>query len=379
MYLKKLQNELFLIYKEVKHNFFIRAILSTGSIFYFLAYKTRLLLYKLGLLKIKKVASIVISIGNITCGGTGKTPLTIEIAKYLTNKGFKVGVLSRGYKREIPDSKNKENILVSDGEEILADSERSGDEPYLIAKSVPKAIVLSGRDRIKTAESAIKLGAQILILDDGFQYLTLHRNENILILDTEKPFDNGYLLPAGELRELPDSIKRATSIVLSNSNNALLKAETLKKIKQHTSNKLIAEMSYKIKNLKGINIVKTINPYELKNKKIIAFSGIGNPKSFSDSLIEAELNLVEHTIFADHHDYKFEDISRIIGVAQKHNVEDIITTEKDTVKIEYLCEGAPVTFWHSVLEVQWNTDNPFDKILSRINELQKHTELQVNQ
>ena len=364
MYLKKLQNELFLIYKKVKHNFFIRTILSTGSIFYFLAYKTRLLLYKLGLLKTKKVSSIVISIGNITCGGTGKTPLTIEIAKYLITKGFKVGILSRGYKRKIAASRNKENILVSDGEEILADSERSGDEPYLIAKNLPKAIVLSGRDRLQTAESAIKLGAEILILDDGFQYLKLHRNENILILDTERPFDNGYLLPAGELRELPDSIKRATAIVLSNSKNTLLKTTTLSKIKKYTTDKPIIEMNYKIKVLKGINIVKTISPNELNNKKIIAFSGIGNPKSFSDSLTEAGLSIIEHIIYADHHDYEFEDLNRIIDTAKKHNIEDIITTEKDAVKIEGLCEGAPVTFCYSVLEVQWNSDSPFDKILS---------------
>ena len=366
MYLTKLQNELFLIYKKIKDNFFIRTLLSIGSMFYFLAYKIRLLLYRINLLKIKKKSALVISIGNLTCGGTGKTPLTIEIAKYLINKGYKVAVLSRGYKREITDQGNKDNILVSDGEEILADYERSGDEPYLIAKSVPKAIVLSGTSRVLTAQSAIKLGAEILILDDGFQYLKLHRNENILILDKEKPFDNGYLLPAGELRELPDSIKRATAIVLSNSKTSVPETKTLNKIKQYTSNKPMIEMDYKIKNLKGINIIKTINPQELKDKRVIAFSGIGNPKSFSSSLSEIGFNIIEHMIYDDHHKYEFGDISKIIDIAVKNKIENIITTEKDAIKIEYLCEGAPVTFWHSVLEITWNTTNPFEKLLSNI-------------
>lgn len=338
-------------------------ILNICSVFYFLAYKTRLLFYKLGLLKTKKVSSIVISVGNITCGGTGKTPLTIEIAKYLIEKGYKVAVLSRGYKREISEKENKENILVSDGEEILADYERSGDEPYLIAKSVPKAIVISGADRILTAKSALKLGAEILILDDGFQYLKLHRNENILILDGEKPFDNGYLLPAGELREQPDSIKRATAIVISNLKDPTAESETLNKIKNYTQDKPLIKMNYKIKRLKGINIIKSIDPQELKDKKILLFSGIGNSRSFSDSLRKTGLNIIEHIIFADHHNYEFEDINKVINIAKKHNIEDIITTEKDTIKIEYLCEGAPVTFWHSVLEVTWNTNEPFDKIL----------------
>ncbi len=366
MYFKKLQNEFFLIYKRIRSNFFIRLLLSTGSIFYFLAYKTRLLFYRLRLLQTQKIASIVISVGNITCGGTGKTPLTIEIAKYLIKKGYKVGILSRGYKRKITDRENKENILVSDGQEIMTDPERSGDEAYLIAKSVSKAIVLSGANRIQTAQSALKLGAQILILDDGFQYLRLHRNENILILDGEKPFDNGYLLPAGELRELPDSIKRATSIVLSNSKNPTLKTETLNKIKEYASGKPIIEMNYKIKSFKGINVIRTVNPNEIKDKKIIAFSGIGNPKSFNDSLIETGLNIIEHIIYTDHHNYEFEDISKLIDIAKKYNIEDLVTTEKDAVKIEHLCGGAPVTFWHSVLEITWNTDENFDKILSNI-------------
>ena len=127
-----------LIYKKYKENKIFEAFLNISSFFYFLAYKTRLLLYKLNIIKTQSLPSVVISIGNITTGGTGKTPLTIETAKYFLNKGYKVAILSRGYKRK--KTKNKENVLVSDGEEILTNYELSGDEPYLIAKKAPKAI-----------------------------------------------------------------------------------------------------------------------------------------------------------------------------------------------------------------------------------------------
>ncbi len=330
--------------------------------FYFLAYKTRLLLYKLQLLKVERVSVPVISIGNITCGGTGKTPLAIETAKYLISKGYKVAVLSRGYRRKITDTNNRENILVSDGEELLAGPESSGDEPYLIAKNLPGVIVLSGANRIQTARSAIKLGAEVLILDDGFQYLKLHRNENIVILDGEKPFDNGSLLPAGELRELPDSIKRATAIVLSNT-----KGNNLDKVKEHLFNKPVVEMNYKIKSLKGLNIVKSIDPKELKNKKIMALSGIGNPQSFIKTLTNTGFYSIENLVYADHYNYEFEDITQIIDIAVKNKIEDIITTEKDAVKLEFFIEGAPVTFWQAVLEVTWNDNAPFNKLLSNFN------------
>ena len=369
MYFKKLQNELFLTYKRIREIFPIKILLCICSIFYFLGYKARLIFYKLGILKTNKISPFVISIGNLTCGGTGKTPVSIELAKYLTSKGYKTAILSRGYKRKFTDEQNSGNILVSDGEEILTDYSTSGDEPYLIAKNVPKAIVLSGTDRILNAQSAIRLGAKIIILDDGFQYLKLHRDENILIIDKERPFDNGYLLPAGELRELPDSIKRATAIIISNAQSTKDDL-TLNKIKNYLDSKPLIEMSYKIKHFKGINIIKTITPNEqkneLQNNKVLAFSGIGNPDSFKNSLTKAGLNITEHLIYADHYNYEFEDINKIVSIAVKNNIENIITTEKDAIKIEPLCEGAPVTFWYSVLEINWNTTNPFEQILTKL-------------
>ncbi len=366
MYFKKQKNELFLIYKRIRSIFLIKIILFLFSIFYFCGYKIRLFLYKTGILKTNKLSIKVISIGNLTSGGTGKTPLSIEIANYLIKNENKVAVLSRGYKRRLREESNGNNILVSDGQEILSDYERSGDEPYLIAKNVPKAIVISGTDRVLNAKSAIKLGADILILDDGFQYLKLQRDENILIIDSMNPFDNGLLLPAGELRELPDSIKRATAIVLSNTQNIKPTDTLFNLIKKHSPNKPIIEINYTIKSLKGINIVKTLNINELTDKNIIAFSGIGNPESFEKSLTNIGFKITKHLVYPDHHNYEFDDITKIIEYAVKNKIENIITTEKDAIKIGLFIEGAPVTFWHTVLEIKWETSDPFSQLLSNI-------------
>ena len=362
-YLNKLVNRFWFIYKNHDKNFLLTAILSAASFFYYLAYKTRLILYKLNILQKKTLKAIVISVGNITTGGTGKTPITIELAKYFLNKGYKVAILSRGYKRKIYNKESQGTILVSDGEEILVDYEISGDEPYLIAKKVPKALVLVGKDKIKSGLSAIKLGAQVLIMDDGYQHLRLNRNENLLLLDCYKPFDNGHLLPRGNLRELPDSIKRATGIILTNSDKPL-EQKDLAKINKFTDKKTLVKMNYKIKQIIALNIIKKLNISEAKGLKVIAFCGIGNPQSFIETLKKSELNILGSIFFDDHHHYNYDDIKQIIELAKKYNVENVITTEKDSIKIETLCEAAPATFWAAEIEVIWNIPNPFDLLLT---------------
>ncbi len=173
MSLKIQKIDYFHIYKKYKENYLFSLLMGFLSIFYRFAYKNRLLLYKISILKPKKINVPVISIGNITTGGTGKTPLTIAIGTELIKRGYKVGILSRGYKSI---DQNNENTLVSDGEDIIVEYESCGDEPYLIAKRLKKAIVITGKNRVQTAKSAIKLGVNILVLDDGYQHIKLHRD-----------------------------------------------------------------------------------------------------------------------------------------------------------------------------------------------------------
>ena len=349
--LKKPQNIFWNIYKRRNENIFIRALLRVISFFYLIIYKIRLKLYKINIIKKHKQPTTVISIGNITLGGSGKTPLTIEIAKYLIKEGFKVAILSRGYKkRELMNNKNTNAQMVSDGSEILLNHEVSGDEPYLIAKKVPNAIVLTGKDRTKNANIAVKHGAEILILDDGYQHLKIQRDEDILLIDSTLPFYLDELFPLGNLRELPDEISRASTIILTNTdkgNNEVAKLMTI----LAKYNKPIFKMRYKIDTLKGLNIKKTIDIKEYAYKQVVAFSGIANPYSFIENLKQNNLKIMEHLIYPDHYNYSFGDIKEIINYADKHRVEDIITTEKDAVKIEELCQACPKTFWACELTV----------------------------
>lgn len=364
-YLKELTNTFLHIYKSNKENVFFNFLLKIASIFYFIAYKLRIFLYKLNILKTEKLESVVISIGNITTGGTGKTPLVIEITKHLLLEGYKVGVISRGYKRKITSTNEQGTVLVSDGQEIFTNYELSGDEPFLIAKKVPKAMVLVNNKKIEACKSAIKLGAQILILDDGYQYIKLKRDENILLFDTENPFDNGQLLPQGKLRELPDAINRATAIILLNPNNVTQEQylDELKKIKKLAKDTPIFSMNYRIKNFQGLNIKTVLSPNEFTKFKVISFSGIANPNSFLRSLRENNIHPVDHIIYPDHYHYTYDDVNHLVTIAKKYNIENIVTTEKDALKVEELCEASEATFWTSELEISFNSLNFFDELL----------------
>lgn len=361
--LLKLQLNIFLTYYEkIKEIKLFYLLLKVLSLLFFVCYKTRLLLYKLKILKSYTLDAYVISVGNITSGGTGKTPVVIEGAKYFLSLGYKVAVLSRAYNIDI----NDKIILVSDGNDILVDSNICGDEPNLIAKSVPKAIVIVGKDRLRAGNTAIRLGANVLILDDGFQYLKLNKNENILIIDSYSPFDNGNLLPLGKLRELPDSINRSTSIIISNTNLSVIKPQDYEQIKKYAFNIPIAKSSYKLTGFNSLNTKKRITVNDAKGMKVIAFSGIGNPQSFIDTLKRNEINVLSHITFFDHYKYEFRDIEQLASLTKRNNLSDIITTEKDAVKVEELCQALPVTFWSANIEIQWETHNLFETISSKI-------------
>lgn len=361
--LEKLQTESLVIYNKYKNKFLFKSFLKFASYFFLLGYKTRLCLYKSGLLKKHTLPAYVVSVGNITSGGTGKTPVAIELAKYFISNGYKVAILSRGYKAKV--KKNEGVLLVSDGEEVLADYDRAGDEPYLIANKVPKALVLINKDRIEAGRAAIKLGANVLILDDGFQYLNLERDENILILDSYAPFDNGSLLPLGKLRELPDSILRSTAIIISNSDRKKINDNDLSIINRYAFNKPMAKIVYNLISLSGLNTKKELSLKEARGLKVLAICGIANPESFLDTLSRHEINVLSYIAYPDHHNYEYGDIEEIITLAKKYNVEDIITTEKDAVKIEDLCQAAPLSFWKTNIEVSWDTLNPFNNILTK--------------
>ena len=356
MSLNNLQEKLLSIYEKNKNNLFIKELLKLASYFFFIAYKTRLFLYNSGILKTYKLPAYVISIGNITSGGTGKTPLTIHLASYLLSLGYKVAVLSRGYKGSF---NNSGVVLVSDGTDILADYDVCGDEPYLIAKRVPKALVLVSKNRINAGKSAIKLGANVLILDDGFQYLKLQRDENILTFDGHDLFGSGDLLPYGKLRELPDSIKRSTSIVISNPQ------EDINLTKKYSQGIKTLNVKYKIIEITSLNTKVSLKVENVKDLKLLAVCGIANPESFISLLKNEGLNAMRHIFFLDHHNYVYKDVENIIKFAEKSKIENIITTEKDSIKLEDICQAAPVTFWVCKIDIVWFSPEPYESLLRK--------------
>lgn len=352
------------IYKRNKKNKFLNFVLKFFSYLFFVLYKTRLILYKLKILKTYTLPVYVVSIGNITSGGTGKTPICIEVGKYFMSMKRKVAILTRGY-----NTKNEDKVtLVSDGSEILVEPEDCGDEAFLIAKNLPKAIVFAGKNRIKAAKTAINLGAEVVIIDDGFQYLKLNRNENILMIDSYSPFDNRHLLPFGKLRELPDSINRASAIIISNSQSKNITETDLSTIKKHANKIPITKTSYRIKELTSLNTKRILKASEVKNLRTIACCGIGNPESFIDLLKRNEIIIVENLIYPDHHKYTYADIENMIKLCKSLDTETIIITGKDAVKITDLCQAAPVNFWAVKIDILWDESGFLDKLFQKSNQ-----------
>lgn len=305
------------------------------SLIYALIVEIRALLYKFKILKQISLNAFIVSVGNITTGGTGKTPITAEIAKHLRDDYHKkVAIISRGYGGKLS---NKSVNVISDGNEIFYTAEMAGDEPYWFAKKLKNVIVITGKKREESCHLAInKYGADALILDDGFQYLKLKRNVNIAVIDTDKQFGNKFTLPAGPLREPLWQLKRATDFIFTS------KSMTINHI---FAKKIASKYDIPAHNCKFQ--VKKIYNLATKNEikpeiKVFAFTGIAQPESFLNYIKEQGLELVGEELFADHHLYTKEDINNMIILAKQHKAQAIITTEKDSVKINsYLKDLKP--------------------------------------
>lgn len=296
------------------------------SILYGMMVALRNHLYDRGILKQVKLPHPVISIGNITAGGTGKTPMTVLTANGLKARGFRPAVLSRGYGGNLKTSGN----IVSDGTNILLGPDAAGDEPVLIAAAAPGIPVLTGPDRYVSGQSAIeKFGADVLILDDAFQHRRLFRNVNIVLLDEDKPFGNGHLLPAGPLRELPAALNRADVIVATGISRGG---------KKRKNPALPDIMPVFRARYQPLDIIQgkdnhILPPGALQGKKIYAFTGIAAPDKFCATLEELGATIIKFLAFPDHYFYKQDDVQAITGEAKALDAEMVITTEKDGVKL----------------------------------------------
>ena len=286
-------------------------------------------LFELGILKQQKMRSPVISVGNLTVGGTGKTPLTILLANFLREKGYRPAVLSRGYRSGTSSPVH----VVSDGARILLDGTESGDEPLLIARSCPGVAVLTGAVRTLTGRRAVdQLGADILILDDGFQHRHVVRDINILLMDRARPFGNGFLLPAGPLREPPAALGRADLIVVTDSDER--GAQALPPDGRIPPEIPMFRGVRRPRDIRRGGTGEILPLASLSGARVCAFSGIGSPDSFRKTLRSLGADVGCCLDFPDHYRYRREDLERIEAAAAGAKAAMIVTTEKDGVHLE---------------------------------------------
>lgn len=295
---------------------------------YELAIHLRLALFRASIFQTKTLAAPVISIGNITVGGTGKTPCTAYIANFLQQQGLAVAILSRGYKRTSTGI-----VEVSDDENILRDAQESGDEPYLLAQKCPGVRVVVSADRFAAGnwmESKNKV--DVFLLDDGYQHIQLSRKLNLLLLDATEPLENYELLPAGKLREPLMAIQRADAVIITRADQAHnIDALQILIKKYSRANIPLFWAQHEIMQFKLMNSISTVN--DLTIVPVAALSCIAKPESFLQSLTAQKLNVTFQRSFPDHHRYSTEEFLRFVANAKAAQAKAIVTTEKDIANI----------------------------------------------
>ncbi len=271
----------------------------------------------------------VISIGNLSVGGTGKSPLTIWMCEFLLKSGLHPAVLTRGYARK---GRSPGRVPSIDNPAEL--SGLFGDEPVMISEYLPSVPIWVGSNRAASGRAALERGGvDVLVLDDGFQHLELYRDLDIVLLDCRSAFGNGFVLPAGPLREPPSNLKRADALVITHAgkdDDALPLADEIRRLFpgipvfacRHT--------------MRGISLTKgepLLPLSSLFNRKAVIFAGIARPEGFFNDLRKTGIKICDSLSFPDHHRYTADDFSKIFGSASKHGAQIIITTAKDAIRI----------------------------------------------
>jgi tetraacyldisaccharide 4'-kinase len=303
---------------------FVLLFLTPFAWLYSLALRIRAQMYRSCILKTRHLTRPVVSIGNITVGGTGKTPVTAYIARFLLAQGYRVAVLSRGY----GGSLEGQTCVVSDGAAIMLSARECGDEPFLLASTVPGLMVVIGTDRYSAGQLAIQqLVPDIFLLDDGFQHLRLHRDLNILLLDFSKPFGNNLTLPAGILREPLTAVRRADLVIFTRTPKG-------KAISPDTGGIPWCISRHTIVDLLPLSGDTPVPFSRCLGHKVLAFAGIADPDSFFAGLRAEGLNLVQTLHFPDHVVYNQERCDEISEAMLASGADFLVTTEKDGVKLK---------------------------------------------
>jgi tetraacyldisaccharide 4'-kinase len=331
-----------------------RGLLTVLSFLYLVVIQARFFLYRIRVLRSRSVTAWVISVGNITLGGTGKTPVVERLARLLHSRGRKVAVISRGYRRKTGPRwrRFKEKILgapttrmVSDGRNILLNSRVAGDEPYLLAANLEGVPVLINRNRVKAAHYAIRrLKADTIILDDGLQYLGLKRDLDIVLVDGQYPFGDGRIFPRGILREPLRNLSRADLLLITKA-RAGGQEELKEKLRRYNQRAEILECRHNPVYLRDIRTSIKASLEFIKGSKAATLAGIANPYGFERMLKKLGVEVIYSRHFADHHFYTQQELIDILNRASRRGAEILLTTEKDAVRFPRLPPGKiPVFF-----------------------------------
>jgi tetraacyldisaccharide 4'-kinase len=327
------------------------------------AMQLRLFLYAKGIFRHHTLGCQVISVGNLTVGGTGKTPVVEIFARELQKAGRRVAILSRGYKkRELPvfrrllDRLTLRNLsrpprVVSDGTELLLDCDMSGDEPYMLASNLQDVAVLVDKNRVKSGRYAIgRLGCDTLILDDGFQYLSLKHWIEIVLVDKTNPFGNGYILPRGILRESVRNIRRADVIFITKSDGR--GTELRDRLRALNTRAEIIECRHCPRHLQNVETAERKDLDYLRGRRLVVLSGIADPSGFEREIVARGGMIVEALRYADHHRFSQQEILDAIHRARQIGAEALLTTEKDAVRFPKLARcDVPIYFLRVDIEI----------------------------
>ncbi|NNK86173.1 MAG: tetraacyldisaccharide 4'-kinase [Desulfobacterales bacterium] len=322
---------------------FFESLLYFVSIIYYGLAEFKAEVYKRGIIKSKRLPCKVISIGNITAGGTGKTPMTLYVAGLMQRLGYEVVVISRGYKGEL----EKTGGIISNGKTVLMGPKKAGDEPFMLAGRLKNIPLIVGQNRFEAGMQAVKkFNPDVIVLDDGFQHLKLKRDVDLVLLDSNKPIGNLHLLPRGILREPLSALLRADAFIMTRSDRASDEEakKSLSGLKEFMHSKPVFKTSHqpyvyivkKEKNIPFASISKKSFLYDfdfLQDSRVLAFAGIARNDDFRHTVENFKCDIADFIGFEDHHQYSDNDLRRMFRLAEKTNVEFLITTEKDYARI----------------------------------------------
>jgi tetraacyldisaccharide 4'-kinase len=322
----------------------LKFVLGGFSRLYERAVQTRLALYRRRLLRAQELGCPVVSIGNLTVGGTGKTPVTEMLARELQKRGRRVAILSRGYKSvPRPFMQRLRNKLfkhldlfppriVSDGRKVLLDSRQAGDEPHMLAKNLSGVCVLVDKDRVKSGLHALRhFDSDLLLLDDGLQYQRLRHRIDVVLVDRQSPFGNEHLLPRGTLREPPGNLRRASYIIVTKCGPEPDEA-LLARLRRLNRTAAIIECNHAPRHWEDIQTGRKYPIDHLRGRHVGAMSGIARPESFEEGVRELGAIVEISKAFADHHRFTKKEILRFLEWCDRRSLDALVTTEKDAVR-----------------------------------------------